>query len=242
MDGTRDASLSTTTESEQHRLKQIFQERFVGRPADRWSSCNRGNQWIHRERFEGTKRVLIRSGLWPLEELDILDIGCGGGGQLARLLSLGANPARLHGIDLIPQRIDRASADLPGVDIRVADARTFSLGPDSLDLVWLQTVLSSIRDDDIIFAIVDRIREMLRPGGGVLWYDFFLANPENLHTRPMRKRDIERYFRGFSIELTRVTVIPPLARRLGFMTDALYPVLRRIPVLCSHYLGLLGKP
>jgi SAM-dependent methyltransferase len=147
-------------------------------------------------------------GFWPLEELDILDIGCGGGGQLARLLSLGANPARLLGIDLLPERVDQAPAGLPELDIRIAAARTFSLGPDSLDLIWLQTVFSAIRDDEILFALIDRIREMLRPGGGVVWYDFFLADPRNPHTRPMRKPDIERYFRGFSIELARILSSP----------------------------------
>jgi SAM-dependent methyltransferase len=150
---------------------------LVGTPADRWNSHNPGNRWIHRERFEATKRVLMARGFWPLEELDILDIGCGGGGQLARLLSLGANPARLLGIDLLPERVDQAPAGLPELDIRIAAARTFSLGPDSLDLIWLQTVFSAIRDDEILFALIDRIREMLRPGGGVVWYDFLLADP-----------------------------------------------------------------
>ncbi|WP_157505685.1 class I SAM-dependent methyltransferase [Geminicoccus roseus] len=41
----------------------------------------------------------------------------------------------------------RARARLPGVDLRVADAQTFSIGPKTIDLIVLHTVLSSILSD-----------------------------------------------------------------------------------------------
>jgi len=38
-----------------------------------------------------------------------------------------------------------------------------------------------------------------------------------------------------------VTLLPPLARRLGPATSTLYPVLGAVPPLRSHLLGVLRK-
>ena len=42
-----------------------------------------------------------------LEDLKVLDIGCGSGYFLRYFASLGGNPANLFGIDLIPERLMR---------------------------------------------------------------------------------------------------------------------------------------
>jgi len=39
-----------------------------------------------------------------------------------------------------------------------------------------------------------------------------------------------------------VTLLPPLARRLGPATPLAYPVLAALPPLRSHLIGLLRKP
>lgn len=83
---------------------------------------------------------------------------------------------------------------------------------------------------------------MLRPGGAVLWYDFFIKNPRNPHTRPIRKATLQSYFPEFDIELKTLTLFPPLARRLGPLTPMLYPALASLPFLRGHYLGLLSAP
>jgi cyclopropane fatty-acyl-phospholipid synthase-like methyltransferase len=38
------------------------------------------------------------SGAKALSDLEILDVGCGSGGELLRLVSHGAEPARAHGV------------------------------------------------------------------------------------------------------------------------------------------------
>jgi hypothetical protein len=39
-----------------------------------------------------------------------------------------------------------------------------------------------------------------------------------------------------------MTVLPPIARRLGVTTPLLYPMLEAIPVLRSHLVGRLQRP
>jgi SAM-dependent methyltransferase len=200
-----------------------------------------GDRLISEELNRVLRALLMRHGFWPLGAYDVLDIGCGGGGQLVRLLDWGAKPERLHGIDMQPERISHAKALRPAIDFRAADGREFSLGAASIDLVLLFTVLSSIRDDEAILAIVDRIRDMLRPSGGVVWYDFFIKNPRNPRTRSMRRRDIATFFPDFTLDLEKTTVFPPLVRALGRLSPVFYPYLTQVPLLHGHYVGILRR-
>jgi SAM-dependent methyltransferase len=224
------------------RLRTVYANYGQDGPGGRWNARHLGNRLMLEERATATLGMLRHAGLWPLDRLDVLEIGCGAGGNLALLVSEGADPRRLHGVDVMPELVAAGREQLPSVDLRVADARTFSLGQRSVDLILVHTVFSSILDDAVIEAIVSNIRDMLRPNGAVLWYDFFLKNPRNPHTRAMTKAKIRCIFKDFRIELQRITLLPPLARNLGPLTRLLYPSLARLLFLDGHYLGLLFAP
>ena len=50
-------------------------------------------------------------------------------------------------------------------------------------------------------------------------------------------------FPGYRIELRRITLAPFLARRIPEpLLPLLYPLLGAVPLLRTHYLGLLVKP
>lgn len=228
-----------TDDAETERVKRVYAGYGASGRARHWSAENPGNRLIIEERDRAVRACLERHGLWPLADLEILEIGCGTGANLGRLLAWGASPARLHGIDLLPERINAARARWPMLDWRVADAREFNLGPNSVDLAFLFTIMSSVLDEAASHAIVARVREMVRPTGAVVWYDFYLKNPLNPHTRRMRCKDIAMLFPGFQLDLEAVTLLPPLARRLGPLATTLYPVLARMPGLRGFYAGLL---
>jgi hypothetical protein len=57
----------------------------------------------------------------------------------------------------------------------------------------------------------------------------------------MNKAAIHRVFPDFDLALQTTTLLPPLARRLGRLTTALYPKLARIRWLRTHYVGVLTK-
>lgn len=52
----------------------------------------------------------------------------------------------------------------------------------------------------------------------------------------------QRLFRDFHMDLQRITLLPPVACRLGPAMRLLYPVLAAVPPLRTHYLALLVKP
>jgi len=177
-----------------------------------------------------------------LDQLDILEVGCGSGGNLLDLLRLGADPARLVGIDLLPERIAAARARMPaGVTLTAGDALQLPVAPDSFDLVMQVTVFSSLLDDGFQRALAQRMWSWLRPGGAVLWYDFVWNNPRNRDVRGMPVADVRRLWpEAASVDVRWLTLAPPLARRLP--AACLSPVNTLLPMLRTHRMILLRKP
>jgi hypothetical protein len=63
----------------------------------------------------------------------------------------------------------------------------------------------------------------------------------NADVRAMTKPRIRSLFPGLALDLEPITVIPPVARRLGPLTDGAYALLAAFPLLRSRYLGLLQR-
>lgn len=100
----------------------------------------------------------------------------------------------------------------------------------------------SILDDQLAASLAIEVDRVLKSGGAILWYDVRLNNPSNPHTRPIGRRELGVLFPGYALHLHSLTLLPPLARRLGRLTAVLYPALAALPPLRSHLFGLLVKP
>src|SRR5438105_1599299 len=66
--------------------------------------------------------LLKRHKFTSLAEKKILDVGCGHGSYLRRLLDYGASPSNLSGIDLLAPRIEQARRLHPGIDWQIGSA------------------------------------------------------------------------------------------------------------------------
>ena len=231
------------TRTEVDRLREVYQEYAAcGLRQTRWSSANRGNRAIQGERERKTRELLQRSGFLPLADKRILDVGCGTGEQLCIFADWGAKPENLFGIDLIPERIRTAQLNFPRIKFQLANAESLPFSDCSFDLVAAFTVFTSILSRQMAANVCTEINRVLTPGGGVLWYDFRMNNPFNKHVRGASRKRIQRLFPGFSMTLEAISLLPPLARRLGALTDRLYAPLGSLPILRTHLLGLLTKP
>jgi SAM-dependent methyltransferase len=193
--------------------------------------------WIHqRER-------LLLAGLrahcaQDLHDLDVLDVGCGSGGELLRLVSHGADPVRMHGIDLREEPIRLARERLPPADLRVGDASDLPYADESMNVVLQFTMLSSIVDRGLRSAVAAEMSRVARRDGVIISYDFWL-NPFNPDTRGLRRRELRALFPGHRVEARSVTLAPPVARLICPRSFGLAATLQAVPLLRTHVLAFI---
>ena len=226
--------------SETDRIARAYQDLEI-RSAGRWSQSNRGNQAILAERQRSIARVLDRVGWIPLAGRDILEVGCGRGTTIASLREIGAEPRRMAGVDLLPDRVAGARKAFPEIDFRVGNAEKLEFGDASFDLVLAFTIFSSIHDPSMARNVAAEITRVLKRGAAALWYDL-RYDSTNRNVRAVSPRRISELFPTLRPDLQTVTLLPPIARNLGPLTAAGYPLLASIPPLRSHLIGLLHKP
>lgn len=222
------------------RVYATYEAKGLGK--SKWSLNNRGNVAIIQERRAALLTVLETAGSLPLAGKQILEVGCGSGGVLQELLSLGADASRLCGVDLLPDGIESARRNLPEVNLKVADARHLPFDKEAFDLVIVFTVFSSILNLGAARSVAEEISRVLKPGGAVASYDFRYNNPVNPNVRGMKRRELQAHFPGFVVFAKSLTLLPPLARRLGPLTRFAYPVLAMVPLLRTHFLAVMVKP
>ena len=78
------------------------------------------------------------------------------------------------------------------------------------------------------------------PGGGVLVYDFVVNNPHNPDVRKVPPAELRTLFPDARLHALRLTLAPPLARRLPAALIA--PAARLAPFLRTHRLTWAVKP
>jgi len=110
----------------------------------------------------------------PLQDLRVLDLGCGTGRSTRMYLDMGLQPQQLRGLDLRAGAIALASKLNPAIQWDVHDGGELPSGHN-----WLSasTVFSSVAGRESRQAIVARIRDSLPAGGYVFYYDLRRANP-----------------------------------------------------------------
>lgn len=206
----------------------------------RWDPSNPGIVQREAERWSAIERLVRDHGYLPLSEQSILEVGCGDGSNLSMLVSIGATPGNLCGLDLVPERISAAKSGNPSMDFQVGNAEDLPYESSSFDLVLLFTVFSSV-SESISRNVADEVSRVLRVGGAVLFYDTRYPNPSNPYTRPVSRTALERYFPEFEADIRTITLLPPLSRLLGRLCPRLCSRLSMIPVLRSHHLAVMTK-
>jgi SAM-dependent methyltransferase len=187
--------------------------------------------------------MLKRQGVLPPENRCLLDMGCGVGSHLLFFIRLGFLPERLVGVDLLEERTSRAQRNLPcATTLLTADAASVELARQSFDVVFQSMMFSSVLDADLQRRLAERMWSLVRPGGGVLWYDFTWNNPRNNDVRGIPLHRVRELFPEARLTVERVTLAPPLARVVAGVHPMLYSAINLIPFLRTHVLCWLGKP
>lgn len=207
--------------------------------SDIYSPFNPAHNFTIQGRSRETLALLRSAGYASLEGTRILELGCGAGGVLLELLGYGASVERLHGVDLLPERVSAAHEKLPHLPLAVADGRRLPYPNGSFDLVLAFTVFTSILDERIKQAMAhNMLRVVNRSHGIILWYDYWL-NPTNRQTRGVGPAEIRNLFPGCEFTFRRITLAPPITRRLVPISRSAASLLEKLKLFNSHYLAAI---
>ena len=223
---------------------QAVRERYARRVAQdpRYSLLNPAALLALQERQRAMLRLFKRLGWTDLSARTLLEVGCGTGSNLLECLLIGFVPEHLAGIELLEERHALARRRLPQeVTLRQGDATALGIAPASHDVVLQATVFSSLLDDAFQQRLADTMWAAVKPGGGVLWYDFTVDNPRNRDVRGVPLARVKALFPQAHITAERLTLAPPLERAVTQLHPVLYGLFNILPVLRTHLLCWIAK-
>lgn len=229
----------SSARSEERRIRTVYAGRTE---TAKYSWFSSGQQLM----LHGAARALLdalrRAGMSRLDDVRVLEIGCGSGHWLRELVQWGVRPDHLAGIDLLAERLGDARARCaPRVRLAAASAAALPFADGAFDIVLQSTVLTSVLDAAVRERIAAEMMRVLKPDGLVLWYDFLVDNPRNRDVRGVNRRELSRLYPGWQLDVRRVTLAPPVARFLAPRMWTVAAALSAIPFLCTHYAGTLRR-
>jgi len=174
-----------------------------------------------------------------LEDLKILEIGAGTGGNIYFLKRFGFKWENIYANELLPDRFDVLKNTFPNIKLYEGDACEIVPEQNNLfDIVFQSTVFTSILDSDFKQKLADKMWSLVKPGGMVLWYDFAFDNPSNKDVKGVKKAEIEKLFKeAKNIKFYKTTLAPPIGRRV----KKFYPFFNLFPFLRTHLVAEIQK-
>lgn len=149
----------------------------------------------------------------------VLDVGCGGGGNLYQLLRLGYEASNISGIDILPANVEVARRTYPNMRFVVGDASRMEFADASFDLLCESTMFATIPDDTLAASIASEMVRVCKPGGYLLMVDWRTPKPRDSNYKALtRKRLGELFGVGCGTRLVAVcrgALVPPIGRFLS---------------------------
>lgn len=222
--------------SDLERLKAEYEARELRLAgSDIYSPFNLSYLFAVQQRQRAMLDLMRREGFSSLHGKRVLDLGCGRGRMLVEFLGYNASVDCLHGTDLILNRVQDAHKLLPHLPVTCADAQQLPYEANSFDVVFQFTVFSSVLDWPVKKKMAREMLRVVRPGGMILWYDFWF-NPTNRETAGIRLAELRALFPNCRYTFKRITLAPPITRRLASRSWLLCMLLEKLRLFNTHYL------
>jgi phospholipid N-methyltransferase len=216
-------------------LKNI-EARYEKRKNDSVTEKNIYSNFVVNERNSIYKKIILEN-FSSLDQVKLLEIGAGGGANINFFKSIQIPPNNLYANELLEDRVKELQKDHPDIHILPGDALSIK-SEFQFDLVFQSTVFTSILDVEFRKSLANKMWDLTKSGGIILWYDFVFDNPNNKDVKKVSIKEVKSLFpEGKIIYSKRLTLAPPLGRRVG----KLYPLFNYFPFLRSHYVAAIQK-
>lgn len=226
-------SLLTVTEID--KIRERYERRLNPQTAAKYPTFSSFQHFSRAEReFWFGQFLTDKFGL--CKDLTILEIGAGSGDNIYFFRRFGIPTANIFANELLPERAERLKDVLPPENISFGNALDLSADR-KFDIVFQSTVFSSILDKNFQKLMAEKMWSLVKPGGGVLWYDFVYSNPSNPDVRGVSWADTKALFpHAAQTRTQRVILAPPIGRRVGRLYNFV-----NFPWLRTHRVALFTK-
>ncbi|MEQ1886958.1 MAG: class I SAM-dependent methyltransferase [Bryobacteraceae bacterium] len=229
----------------QQRAAACFEDYYANKGDDRNDPLRNPGVLFQNLAFEKSIVEALRKIQIDKEHWKFLDVGCGAGFSLLRLLSYGIEPERLHGIDIVETRVTRGQRRIPSLNLVHGDAAAMHYQTASFDLAMESTVFVQILDESTARAIAREMVRVIRPGGYIVLSDWRYGFPRSKYRGLSRRRIAELFAVGEQTEFvcqTKGALLPPLGRALSRYLPSLYFLLCAVlPVLVGQTTVVLRR-
>jgi len=211
-----------------------------------YSALNPSAFFMIQRRQRDIRRILEKefgeSTQYDLSDIKLLEIGCGSGQWLTEFQTFGMRVANLAGIELDEKRAATAEERIIGAEIKTGNAAKLPWDDNSFDIVFQSTVFTSILDDEIRNKAASEMKRVCKKNGFILWYDFAFDSPSNPNVRGVGKCEIRKLFEPWNCKFRKVTLAPPIARKIVPLSWLLAEKLETFfPFLRTHLIAKISE-
>lgn len=202
------------------------------------SSDKRYGAYIKAER-EFIYSEICENRFTDLSQVKLIEIGAGSGDNLVFFNKLGLLWNNIYANELLEERGEELANNIDSAAIiQIGDARELKY-KNEFDIVFQSTVFTSVLDPTFKKKLANKMMDMVKKNGIMLWYDFKYDNPNNKDVKGIGRREIEALFEEFSsFKYYNVTLLPPLGRRVGRLYGFINTV---FPFLKTHLICVISN-
>jgi hypothetical protein len=102
------------------------------------------------------------------------------------------------------------------------------------------TAFSSILEMSVKESMASEMLRVLKDDGVIVWYDFWW-NPTNQQTAGIQLKEIRHLFPGCQFSWKKITLAPPITRRIVPLSWSFALFLESLKVFNTHNLVLIQK-
>ena len=192
--------------------------------------------YITQEREKIYKDIVVKH-FSDIKNCLFIEIGAGAGGNLHFFNKLGIPYENIVANELLDDRVHQLKDNYPEVTVHKGNAVDMEINQ-KFDIVFQSTVFTSILNKQFRIQLADKMWKLLNDKGIILWYDFTYDNPANKNVKKVGKKEIKKLFpAGTKYEFYKVTLAPPIGRRLGH----LYTFINKFKFLRTHLIAVIYK-
>ncbi|MCA0429226.1 MAG: class I SAM-dependent methyltransferase [Bacteroidetes bacterium] len=171
-----------------------------------------------------------------IQNATILEIGAGQGNNIPFFIEAGFKTENIYLNELLPERVEALLLKVNAENVFPGNAITLNF-QNKFNCIFQSTVFTSILNNADRINLAEKMWSLLNENGVIFWYDFAYNNPKNKNVKKVTRKNIKELFpNAKKITFTKITLAPPIGRKVGKLYNLL-----NWPILRTHLFAVIEK-